>query len=164
LERAQVIANLATMLLIGLWHGAAWTFVLWGLWHGALLTVERLARFKPAGRSQRLAAGLLTFHLVGLGWVLFRADSVASAGRFFAGLFSAQQMQWLGYYAPSVLLTGALVLGIDGLAARRAGAAAALWVRVRPITVAAGVVVLVVLGLLSYARGGDARPFIYGQF
>ena len=59
---------------------------------------------------------------------------------------------------------GGLVLGIDWLAANQAGTAAGLWTRLRPIAITAGVVVLVVLGLLSYARGGDARPFIYGQF
>ncbi len=163
-ERAQVVANLVTMVLIGLWHGAAWTFVLWGLWHAALLTIERLARFKPAGRWQRLAAGVVTFHLVGIGWVLFRADSLASAGRFFVGQLSGQQMQWLGYYAPSVLLAAALVLGIDWFATRDGGLAGQLWPRLRPIAVTAGVVIVVVLGLLSYARGGDVRPFIYGQF
>jgi alginate O-acetyltransferase complex protein AlgI len=163
-ERAQVFANLATMALIGLWHGAAWTFVLWGLWHGVLLTVERLARIKPAGRLPRLAAGLVTFHLVAVGWVLFRADSLASAGRFLAGLLSAQQMEWLGYYAPGVLLTAGLVLGIDWLASSRAAPVAGLWPRLRPVAITAGVVVLLVLGLLSYARCGDARPFIYGQF
>jgi len=163
-ERAQIIANLATMALIGLWHGAAWTFVLWGLWHGAWLTVERLARFKPAGRWQRLAAGVVTFHVVGIGWVLFRADSLASAGRFLAGLFSGGQLEWLGYYAPSVLLTASLVLGLDWLASRPAGRLAALWPRLRPIAITAAVAVLLALGLLSYARGGDARPFIYGRF
>jgi alginate O-acetyltransferase complex protein AlgI len=163
-ERAQVIANLVTMALIGLWHGAAWTFVLWGLWHGVLLTLERLTRLKPAVRWQRLAAGLVTFHLVAIGWVLFRADSLASAGRFFLGLLSAQQMEWLGYYAPSILLTGALLLGIDWFTSGQAGWAAAWWPRLRPLAITASVVVLVVLGLLSYARGADARPFIYGQF
>jgi D-alanyl-lipoteichoic acid acyltransferase DltB (MBOAT superfamily) len=163
-ERAQVIANLVTMVLIGLWHGAAWTFVLWGLWHGALLTIERLTRFKPAGRWPRLAAGLVTFHLVAIGWVLFRADSLASAGRFFVGLFSVQQMGWLGYYAPGVLITAGLVIVIDWFAIGRTGWAAALWPRLRPIAITAGVVVLLALGLLSYARGANALPFIYGQF
>jgi len=163
-ERAQVVANLVTMLLIGLWHGAAWTFVLWGLWHGVLLTLERLARFKPQGRWPRLAAGLVTFHLVALGWVLFRADSLAAAARFVAGLFSFQQMQWLGYYAPSVLLVAVLVLGIDALAASRSARLSPWWPRLRPVAITASVVLLIALGLLSYARGGEVRPFIYGQF
>ena len=79
--------------------------------------------FKRCGE----AAGLVTFHLVALGWLLFRADSLASAGRFLAGLVSAQQMQWLAYYAPGVLFTAALVLGLDWLATGRAGWAVAWW-------------------------------------
>jgi hypothetical protein len=73
-------------------------------------------------------------------------------------------MEWLGYYAPGVLLTAGLVLGIDWFASSREGPVAALWPRLRPVAITAGVVVLLVLGLLSYARGGYARPFICGQF
>ena len=73
-------------------------------------------------------------------------------------------MHWLGHYAPGVLLTAALVFGIDLLASGRPLAALALWPRLRPAIIVAGVVVLATLGLLSYARGGDARPFIYGRF
>ena len=74
-----------TMLLGGLWHGAAWTFVIWGALHGLYLCInhawincgppipERLAR--PAG----VVAFLLTFLAVVVAWVFFRADSLASA-------------------------------------------------------------------------------------
>jgi alginate O-acetyltransferase complex protein AlgI len=75
-----------TMLLGGLWHGAAWTFVLWGFYQGALLVLYRL--FSPAitvarqafGQAERawtvLSIGV-TFQFVCLGWLIFRADSVA---------------------------------------------------------------------------------------
>ena len=74
-----------TMLLGGLWHGAAWTFVVWGALHGLYLCVNhawinygppipaRLAR--PAG----VVAFLLTFLAVVVAWVFFRADSLVSA-------------------------------------------------------------------------------------
>ncbi|MBF94283.1 MAG: hypothetical protein CMH58_03875 [Myxococcales bacterium] len=73
---------LITMVLGGLWHGAAWGFILWGLLHGLALTVERwfhdqpvwrtrLARFNHY-RAYRVAVRLLTFHLVLVGWILFR--------------------------------------------------------------------------------------------
>ncbi|MBX3475396.1 MAG: MBOAT family protein [Planctomycetes bacterium] len=73
---------LLTMLLGGLWHGAAWTFVAWGAWHGLLLGVERVLRsWLPAtpGRWLRVAGALVTLHAVCLGWVLFRAESLGSA-------------------------------------------------------------------------------------
>jgi len=74
-----------TMLLGGLWHGAAWTFVVWGALHGVYLCINhawinygppipaRLAR--PAG----IVAFFLTFLAVVVAWVFFRADSLASA-------------------------------------------------------------------------------------
>ncbi|HYD64552.1 MBOAT family protein [Azospirillum sp.] len=73
-----------TMLLGGIWHGAGWTFVIWGALHGASLTVNHLWRVvRPtAGRSGATARGaswLLTFTVVVIGWVFFRAESVPVA-------------------------------------------------------------------------------------
>ena len=74
-----------TMLLGGLWHGAAWTFVIWGALHGLYLCINHAwinygppipARLqRPAG----VAAFILTFLAVVVAWVFFRADSLASA-------------------------------------------------------------------------------------
>jgi len=70
---------LITMLLGGLWHGAAWTFVLWGLYQGLLLIAYR--PFEPAlvalrGRGARFAAWVVMFHLTCYGWLVFRAASL----------------------------------------------------------------------------------------
>jgi hypothetical protein len=79
---------LLTMLLGGLWHGAGWTFVAWGALHGLYLSVYHgwTAWRKRGGRelSQPSPAGvwagrLLTFLLVLLAWVFFRAESFAGA-------------------------------------------------------------------------------------
>ncbi len=78
---------LATMLLGGMWHGAGWTFVVWGGLHGVYLIVNhawirlRAARFGdlPARRPERLAAMLLTFLAVVVGWVFFRAENFSAA-------------------------------------------------------------------------------------
>jgi D-alanyl-lipoteichoic acid acyltransferase DltB (MBOAT superfamily) len=83
-SRVRTYVNLIlTMLLGGLWHGAAWTFVLWGGYHGLLLAGHRLlAERRPARERSRLATVLAqagTFHLVVLGWVLFRAPSLEAA-------------------------------------------------------------------------------------
>jgi alginate O-acetyltransferase complex protein AlgI len=68
---------LLTMLLGGLWHGAAWTFVLWGLYQGILLIIYRPYAAKvDAWRGVRGAASWLTmFHLTCFGWLIFRAGS-----------------------------------------------------------------------------------------
>jgi alginate O-acetyltransferase complex protein AlgI len=74
-----------TMLLGGLWHGAAWTFVVWGALHGVYLCINHAwDRFGPgiAPRFQRVAdvaAFVLTFLAVVVAWVFFRADDMASA-------------------------------------------------------------------------------------
>ena len=68
------------MVLGGLWHGAAWTFVLWGAFHGAGLVTEHAlgGRF----RTPAWLRWLVTFNLIVLGWILFRSESVALAGAF----------------------------------------------------------------------------------
>src|SRR2546423_420757 len=88
-SRARLFASLiVVMLLSGLWHGAAWTFVLWGLYHGLLLVGYRLISRKETGvatPSDPSLGGFLVrvvvmFHLVCLGWLLFRADSLVQVG------------------------------------------------------------------------------------
>jgi alginate O-acetyltransferase complex protein AlgI len=75
-----------TMIIGGLWHGAAWTFVLWGFYQGLLLVAHRLARplldlVRPTETVDRACWKALrifvTFHLVCLGWLIFRASSIA---------------------------------------------------------------------------------------
>lgn len=74
-----------TMLLGGLWHGAAWTFVIWGALHGAYLCINHAwNRFGPAvapryQRAANIAAFIVTFIAVVIAWVFFRADSLATA-------------------------------------------------------------------------------------
>jgi alginate O-acetyltransferase complex protein AlgI len=74
-----------TMLLGGLWHGAAWTFVAWGALHGAYLCVNHAwSNYGPAAaprfaRAANAAALVLTFVSVVVAWVFFRAESISSA-------------------------------------------------------------------------------------
>jgi D-alanyl-lipoteichoic acid acyltransferase DltB (MBOAT superfamily) len=79
-----------TMLLGGLWHGAAWKFIAWGALHGGGLAVERMLEpwigrraSSPAGK---LIATLFVFHFVCLAWIFFRAEDFAVARLFIAGL------------------------------------------------------------------------------
>ena len=76
-----------TMVLGGLWHGAAWNFVLWGAFHGAWLVGHRAwAARRPVSRWPAWMRRLGTFHLVCLGWVLFRAPSLSAAYRLLSTL------------------------------------------------------------------------------
>jgi D-alanyl-lipoteichoic acid acyltransferase DltB (MBOAT superfamily) len=92
-----LIGQLATMLLIGLWHGITWNFVLWGAWHGLGLFLQNrwsdFAKMKiPPGnpRAQnalKIGGVLLTFHFVALGWVFFALGKPDLSLRVFLELF-----------------------------------------------------------------------------
>ncbi|HVL67129.1 MAG TPA: MBOAT family protein [Vicinamibacterales bacterium] len=79
---------LVTMLLGGLWHGAAWTFVLWGAYQGLLLVIYRAAERVPLVRAwtcgpgaiARITSWAVMFHLTCYGWLIFRARSVDQIG------------------------------------------------------------------------------------
>jgi alginate O-acetyltransferase complex protein AlgI len=89
-RRNAGFALMATMVLGGIWHGAAWTFVLWGLVHGVALWIERLlgGKERPAGRVARVVRWAITFHIVVFAFVLFRAHDLAGFGAMMTGLFA----------------------------------------------------------------------------
>jgi alginate O-acetyltransferase complex protein AlgI len=79
---------LITMVLGGLWHGAAWTFVLWGAYQGLLLVAYRAAErvrvfnrwVAGAGSLARVTSWFVMFHLTCYGWLIFRAKSLDQIG------------------------------------------------------------------------------------
>jgi D-alanyl-lipoteichoic acid acyltransferase DltB (MBOAT superfamily) len=83
------------MLIGGLWHGAAWTFVAWGGIHGAGLALERLVRDRRGERTpSRLRAWIgriVTFHVVCFAWIFFRSESVGGALDVLAGLLTSSR-------------------------------------------------------------------------
>ncbi len=85
-----------TMVLGGLWHGAAWTFVLWGVYHGLLLilyrTAERTTRLGawiagPGGLA-RATSWFVMFHFTCYGWLIFRARSATQLSELTQSLFT----------------------------------------------------------------------------
>ena len=163
--RRTQVNLLATMVLGGLWHGAAWTFVLWGALHGAALAVER-----AVGRRVRdddglptlaqLPAVLGTFAFTCVAWVLFRADSVGDALDVLAGL---TRFGVGGTSAADVALLGVLlgVLLADDVVARTVRRPLDWAVR-HPAGTGAGVG-LAVAAVVVFS-GGSPTPFIYFQF
>jgi alginate O-acetyltransferase complex protein AlgI len=67
--------------LVGLWHGANWTFLFWGLYHGTVLVIERRRGWAVAatGPCSRWARRALTLLIVVVGWVLFRSPNLSTA-------------------------------------------------------------------------------------
>jgi alginate O-acetyltransferase complex protein AlgI len=97
--------NLAVVMLLGgLWHGANWTFVAWGGLHGGLLAFERW-RGKQSlyGGLPRAVRVAITFVLVLITWVFFRAQSLEEALRYLAAMFGLASPQ------PGSALLGPLV-------------------------------------------------------
>ena len=72
----------------GFWHGASWNFVIWGAYHGLFQIFDRLGMAKVLDKMGKLPSVLLTFLVVNLGWVLFRADDLAQAFGFYKALFA----------------------------------------------------------------------------
>jgi len=101
-----------TMLLGGLWHGAAWTFVAWGAFHGVIITATHylgsLKLFAPIAEAKsRFAIFLkwaITFYLVLLGWVLFRANSIDSAFEIIVNMHTLTGLPAAGPVAMQVAL------------------------------------------------------------
>jgi len=159
-----------TMLLGGLWHGAAWTFVLWGGLHGLMLVAERLTGVRE--RMQEEAAGkhgglfglfnlLVTFHMVCLAWVMFRAQGFATMNTYLARLFTAwgdgaalpqQALLWAGVMAGLMLVQGVL---------RRARLHERVWLRLPALLQGAALALLIVV---VAALRVDEVSFIYFQF
>ncbi|MBK1671110.1 hypothetical protein CKO28_24195 [Rhodovibrio sodomensis] len=101
---------LLTMVIGGIWHGAGWTFVLWGTLHGVYLLVNHLGQ-AIAGRREWLrvtvpapVAIALTFLLVVMAWVPFRAEDIGTAGRIYAGMIGLHGVVlpegYAGYVGP----------------------------------------------------------------
>jgi alginate O-acetyltransferase complex protein AlgI len=116
---------LITMLLGGLWHGAAWTFVLWGALHGLYLIINHgwIALKRAAGisalvpgRAGRLASGTLTFLAVVVAFVLFRSESIPVTLEIFRGMlglngvrFAPDYAEWVEHIKPWLPFTKVFV-------------------------------------------------------
>jgi alginate O-acetyltransferase complex protein AlgI len=154
--RLLTLRNLAiTMLLGGLWHGAAWTFVFWGFLHGVFLIIDNA--WKAIGRPlHRAPATALTFLAVVVGWVFFRSPTF---GQAFDLLGAMVGTNGLGTIDASIARDFLLVTGALGIAF----VAPNSWeVRVRMTrarAVALGAILVVCVLQLS-----AASPFLYFQF
>ena len=157
----------ATMLISGLWHGAAWTFVAWGAMHAAYLSLERVTDWPkrlaalPGGRH---LATLLVFLAVVATWVPFRAESFAQAGTILTTMFSVWHLNadavrslfhWRDLLPLALMMLYHLYLHCDVRLARPGD-----W-RLRPILQPAGLAIMI--WACIFLRG-PGNAFIYFQF
>lgn len=163
------VNNFATMVIGGLWHGAAWKFVFWGAMHGAGLAVHKAC--KPwLGQVAdtwwvRLTSWLITMSFVSALWVFFRADSwrdsltiLSSVGNDFS----------LAYAVPFVtvrtlwVVLMLVIIVAHCLPTRWWAQAADLWLRSPWLSKL--IMYLIVVQLVIELRSEDVAPFIYFQF
>lgn len=83
-ERRHIFNLIVVFTLSGLWHGANWTFVIWGLIHGLALVATVLLPWRAwdiplSSRLRAIFGTLLTFAIVDVGWVFFRAANLTDA-------------------------------------------------------------------------------------
>lgn len=162
---------MATMLLGGLWHGASWLFVWWGGLHGLYLITERVCVASPLGRwrcwqsvSGKVFLILMTYLLVCVAWVFFRAGSLDQAIAMLGGMagltgaFSALVLEPIEYCL--VGLSALAMLLYQGL--MRQSSTETVWGR-WPGWVRAVAVAMMAFGVLLAFHGED-RAFIYFQF
>ena len=150
-----------TMLLGGFWHGASFTFLIWGGIHGSFLSLERWARERwPGFNMPKFAAWFITFNVVCIAWVFFRAPNLATAFDILGGI---------GLSGPSPLVTFPMVFLVVAAIAVQAlpegwWRRAESWVVARPVAAqGVGFGLLIVVADAAVGQQGVA-PFIYFQF
>ncbi|QGY39005.1 hypothetical protein GM415_02250 [Pseudodesulfovibrio cashew] len=155
-----IINLMATMLLCGFWHGAAWNFVIWGAYHGLLLTLHRVARLFV--RLPKPMAIGVTFIFVVFGWLIFRVENLETLGSILTSFLDAGAYRTLFSAPIDIRCIAALALAL----AIQAGETAfpllgKMWLELR-LEARATVAGLLLFAAIYYR--GTAAPFIYFAF
>lgn len=159
-----------TMLLGGLWHGAALRFILWGAIHGVALAVHKLfvtltGLKTDMPRWRRIAGVIFTFHIVCFAWIFFRADTMVKAGEMLMQIFRHFEpgvfLQFVtGYRLVFILMATGYILhfmpGKIDLAIRQQITVMPLWAKALLLCVAIFAVIQM--------KSAEIVPFIYFQF
>ena len=158
------------MLLGGLWHGANLRFVLWGFYHGVILLLEKLFKreskesiFKPKWR--KFLSRFLTFHLILLGWLIFRAETPGTAWLMLKQVFVNFEAGTVFQFMQAdvmifLLLIGSFVfISLPG----RLNESFRGWFIVRPYWLKI-LMVLIALFLIYEFQISELKPFIYFRF
>jgi D-alanyl-lipoteichoic acid acyltransferase DltB (MBOAT superfamily) len=163
---------LITMTIGGIWHGANWKFIVWGIAHGLALAIHKLfvsylqkKNIVNPSTWSTLWSGLLTFHLVALLWILFRAESFQTA-------FIAMELIWsktnltdaLGFFVARkefvyLFIFSAVVIFSPSIFKLKL----AKWFESMPFIVVL-IVFLCLLQLILQFKSQEIQPFIYFQF
>lgn len=154
-------ALLATWAIMGLWHGANWTFVLWGVWHATLVLGYRIVapHLVVSPTTAAIGGWLVTYPLIILGWIPFRASSVSDSVTLIVAAFTPSSYL-LPFALPRYYYT--LALALPALAVLAYGIHR-VWPRLRRFGVVDVAGLAVVAGLV-FVHLRPIRQFIYFQF
>ena len=158
----------------GLWHGANWTFVCWGLFHATLLAVYNLlgvntkyknvvayGRYLPSMKETMQMA--LTFFLTVIGWIIFRAETMAQAVDYLTAMVSNKFFDASALFGVTCTFFGIVLLAIEWL--QRDKQHALQFSDVKPFNyrlVRWGIYYIIIMVIACYA--GTSQTFIYFQF
>ncbi len=157
--KLKTVRNLMiTMLLGGLWHGAAWGFILWGAIHGLALVIEH--QFRGKIRLPKWLAWFLVFHIVVLAWIPFRAPDLDLAGAFYGRFLDwGPATLWT---APIVIVTF-LVIGLQLLPTKPMDAVRVWFEGLHPAALGLSMATVIMLVAATVSSQG-VPPFIYFSF
>ncbi len=169
-SKRRMYFNLWTVFLLsGLWHGAAWTFIFWGAFHGLFLILDRLFLIKYLTKLGKIPAMLITYFIVLIGWIFFRADSFSDAVGYIQQLFS-MDLGGIVYYVSNkfwLVLVVAIVFAFFGLLPKMEKKVANIFAN------APNTRMLLLKSFLAFILGSyclvetmasDFNPFIYFRF
>lgn len=158
-------------LCTGIWHGANWTFIIWGLYYFVFQLAERFFEY-PQKIKSKLLKHVYTLLIVNAGWVVFRADDLYQAGRFFLNMLG---MNNNGFYSDTAVMLLRenwvfLLLGIvfsmpvarnmnEILYANQKSFVNTFYTLLYPVAM-----LLLLLVSVSYLASGTYNPFIYFNF
>lgn len=163
-----------TMLLGGLWHGASLRFILWGALHGFYLVTHKfLMSIFPSLKSngaemplwQRVIGTILTFHLVCLGWIFFRAESMENGMGVLSQIFlhfnGSVFLPFIKEYTVILLLIGLCLIG-QFMPGKVVG-----WSKQKVVDMPwqmKTLLLVMLIVLIAQVKSSELQPFIYFQF
>lgn len=160
---------LLTMLLGGLWHGAAWNFILWGAYHGFILVLHRLAGpalevvdnvLKSVPKLWTMITWVSMFLMTCFGWLLFRAVSIDQIVQMTASLaHPLNGMDWVSLQKVGLIISPLLLVQVIQL---RSGSL--YFLDPAKVSASTRTIVYASMAYLTLFQGGQPQSFVYFQF
>ncbi len=150
----------------GLWHGAAWTFLLWGAYNGLFLMLDRLFLLRLLDRMPRVLANAITLVIIMVGWVVFRAGSMAQLRAFLVAMMHpALRGGTVGWNPDTVVaLVAGLAIALGPRLPKISRAVAGSMATARSRFAWETVTLLLFAVSLCKAAADPFKPFLYFRF